>query len=271
MNELQKKVVKKVEECYELAAEVYGRTFQFPEILFKKRGRVAGTAQSFYGRSGVLNFNMKLLEQNEADFLENTVPHEVAHLVTFDLHGTIRNQNGRRSSHGPEWKAVMRSLGVNPSTTHNYDVSDAGGHHKTKHVYQCGCGKQYAIGPTIHRNIQNGQVRFHNRTCLRVHGPIKYVATAGQVSRQEAKQMVSKKVEAPVQKPVVKPDPIRKGRKSPTRMSIARAMAAKAGVDSRTFRKALCEVNGCNDHAARGVWSSLIREGLVVNGLTVGK
>ena len=48
-----------------------------------------------------------LTEMNAEDQVHDTILHELAHALTFERHGRVR-------SHGPEWKAIARSLGATP-------------------------------------------------------------------------------------------------------------------------------------------------------------
>ena len=73
-----------VRSVLDKAEALYGDMFETPEILFTKKGRVAGAAHS---GSWLINFNEVLLQENIEEFIRNTVPHEVAHLVAYRIHG----------------------------------------------------------------------------------------------------------------------------------------------------------------------------------------
>ena len=92
------------EQCAESALDAlriletaYGRTFRTPELAFDLRGRTAGLA--YYGTPRI-RINLSLAERNTEHFLRETVPHEVAHLVSFELYGS------RGRGHGAHWKSV---------------------------------------------------------------------------------------------------------------------------------------------------------------------
>lgn len=82
------------------------------KVEFSLRGQSAGWAMGV----DYLNFNLELAKRNLQAFCDDTIPHEIAHLIDTRLHG--------KSSHGSSWKWVMGVLGVNPSRCHNYDVSE---------------------------------------------------------------------------------------------------------------------------------------------------
>lgn len=124
----------KARECIaayvQKANERLGAQLPMPTCSFDLRGKTAGKALS--GRRGrgtgpglsaqpVLHvqLNSVLFQENVQSFLQDTIPHEVAHLVTRQLYGR------GVASHGPEWQRVMRTLGVEPRRTHQYDVSNA--------------------------------------------------------------------------------------------------------------------------------------------------
>ncbi len=82
---------------------LYGRAFELPSIEWNLRGSFAGRAD---GRNNRMRLNPVLLCENTEDFIKQTVPHEVAHLANRTVHGPhVR-------PHGPEWKSMMRALGL---------------------------------------------------------------------------------------------------------------------------------------------------------------
>jgi len=70
----------------DVANERYDLSLNYPSVGFTVRGTNGGTAN--HGTWHV-NFNMGLLVDNMDEYLNQTIPHEVAHLVTFAIHGQI--------------------------------------------------------------------------------------------------------------------------------------------------------------------------------------
>ena len=169
---LNNQIIDKVHEIFDNASKIFNRDFDFPTILFKKRGKVAGIANHV---TNTLNFNMVLLTENTDHFLKTTVPHEWSHLIARELclH--------RIQPHGREWKAVMIKLGASPNRCHSYNTANSTVYEKTKYVYICSCQK-HAVGPVRHKKLQKG-VRY---TCNRCKGNLNFVKNAGKVSRKEA-------------------------------------------------------------------------------------
>ncbi len=132
-----------------------------PEIFFDLRGMAAGQANY---RENKIRLNRELLEKYENDFIEQTVPHEYAHLVAYQKFG------GRIRPHGKEWRSVMQALGAEPRRTHNYQVSPA----RTcrRFLYQCNCpGKDYQLTSIRHNRIKRGSHYF----CSKCKGPLIFV------------------------------------------------------------------------------------------------
>jgi SprT protein len=100
---MQEKILNKVEESFLKAEKYYNRTFPRPRIIFKRSGTTAGYAKR---NCSELMFQLDLAEHHEKDFIDNTVPHEVAHCIQFHLYP-------KSQGHGYEWKFIMsRVMGI---------------------------------------------------------------------------------------------------------------------------------------------------------------
>lgn len=157
--ELHSRVIEKLEEVITIAEEHFEQKFAFPTIVYKKRGRTAGTANT---RGWTLDFNRALFEQNVEDFLARTVAHEMAHLIDSQInpegheHRVVRGRNGyrrtKRDIHGRHWKNVMRVIGADSSRCHSYDVSTVS-RKSERFVWICSVhGTEMSLGPKQHRN-----------------------------------------------------------------------------------------------------------------------
>ena len=144
-------VIDKVYECFEKY-----QIEDTPIILFSKRGKVAGTAN--FGK-WTLNFNKVLMEENPETFINQTVPHECAHLIARLLNKNIK-------PHGREWQNVIITLGGNPKRCHSYDTSNSAVYHKTKYLYKCDC-QNHVVGPTVHKKMNDG-IKYNCRGCKSV-------------------------------------------------------------------------------------------------------
>ena len=148
-----------VESCYRRAEIYFQRRFERPLLAFNLRGMAAAVA---YPGKNAIRINNRLLEQNSEDFLHNTVPHEVSHLIAYRLHGQ------RIAPHGTEWAAIMREVfGRAPRRCHDYDVRPS---MTTAYRYQCGCQAGHALSTRRHNNALRGR-RYYCRRCRQ---PLRY-------------------------------------------------------------------------------------------------
>lgn len=150
---LQRHLLVRVEEAWCLACEVHP-DLPRPRVWFDLRGRSAG--QAHYRRGG-LRFNRTLLRENRQAFMDEIVPHEMAHWLVFHL------EEGRRiRPHGREWQTVMRRLyGLPPNTTHRFDVSRAS---PMPYLYRCRCQTPHRFTPRRHAQALRG-THYRCRRC----------------------------------------------------------------------------------------------------------
>lgn len=132
--ELRDRVERKVLACLAIAREKYpGHEFEVPEIRYDVKNTDGGLA---YGVQWLIRLNLILCFENEAHFIDTTVPHEVAHLVQRRVYGAVRrNPDGsvmldpvtkrpkKVRSHGPEWAEVMGHFGLPATRCHSYSVA----------------------------------------------------------------------------------------------------------------------------------------------------
>jgi SprT protein len=127
----------------------YGINLPEAAIDFSLRGRCAGQARiDREGRTSV-RINHQLLAENLSDFLKNTIPHEIAHLV---VNWQARNKRRRPRPHGPEWQAVMHDcFGLEATRCHHYRTTPARIVPRP-FLYRCSCREHYLTG-TLHNRI----------------------------------------------------------------------------------------------------------------------
>lgn len=130
-------VTDEVHRLYDIASTKLTRHFPVPAVTFRKSGKNAGTA---FLQQNRINFNPVLYVHNADAFIDNVIPHEICHLLTYQVYGRVK-------PHGAEWQRLMRDLfDAEPSTTHNFDLSAL----KLKtFLYRCQCGE---IPLTIRRH-----------------------------------------------------------------------------------------------------------------------
>lgn len=184
--QVQKRVKDKLAECITLAEKKYNQTFTMPTISYKLRGCTAGKALP---GQWTVKFNAQLLMENLDDFIDRTVPHELAHLITDRIYpeahqggitfGYGRIRRKKRNPHGSEWQSVMRALGVQDVTRcHSYDVSNARVKNKKRVEYKCtGCGFILGMGPKAHKREQQYPGTYWHKGCKGFKLVLKAAAT----------------------------------------------------------------------------------------------
>ncbi len=194
----------KVRWCMDLVKKHYNDPhIVCGDIVWDVRGRNGGY---YMPGTSVIHLNPILFNENVDDYLENTIPHEVAHLVhyfrkgddiTYRLRVRALGIRQKRDIHGPGWKAVMRVFGIrNPARCHSYDVSNSQVRVKNKFHYKCSsCGKDYFIGPKRHKKILAG-VKYWGLCCGKSSSLV-FQTELGQVTLQQAKDKVEQKIVKP--------------------------------------------------------------------------
>lgn len=152
---LQQRLFDKVEACYQIAEQHFEQTFPRPEIGFKLRGRSAGTAHLQLNK---LRFNPVLLTENQQAFIDEVVPHEICHLLCFQLFGKVK-------PHGKEWQSLMKTLfSLVPRTTHSFDTTSLS---VTQIDYLCGCG-HIKLSIRRHNKVCRGQTQYRCKRCQQI-------------------------------------------------------------------------------------------------------
>ncbi|MGA9469160.1 MAG: SprT-like domain-containing protein [Candidatus Macondimonas sp.] len=129
-----------------------------PQLAFDLRGTRAGCASA----DGRIRLNPVLLRENPADFLAQTLPHEVAHWVVFLWRPGA-------APHGPEWREVMNWLDAPARRCHGFDVGRARVRILRRHPYACAC-RAHEVSAILHRRIQGGAA-YRCRACGSVLRP----------------------------------------------------------------------------------------------------
>ena len=138
------------------AHQIYGVKIE-PTVTFDLKGRTMGQANY---RDNVLRFNLTALSVDGGwkHLYEETVPHEVAHLVQYTIGPRDRKAN---PPHGRIWQGVMRQLGHKPEVYHSIDLPKA--RQRRTFEYVCGC-RTHTISSVIHNRINKGY-SYKCRTC----------------------------------------------------------------------------------------------------------
>lgn len=129
------------------ANEKYGINLN-PDIRFDLKGRASGQA-GYKGSKFYIRINPEAIEKGFDHVINNTVPHEVAHLVCYVKFPAERG-------HGRYWKTVSKNLGMRDvKRCHNIALTPT---RKTrKFVYKLASGRMIEISSIRHNKIIKGQ------------------------------------------------------------------------------------------------------------------
>ena len=153
---MKTEIIKQAEETIERANSILismnKQPIPSPEFRFSfRRARQTGLAgckiMTENGKRVIkdtfLKFNIRTAEANREDFLNQTVGHEVAHLM-----GYVLGSDG----HDYIWRDCCRKLGVTPLVYAPYVLE---GYHQ----YTCKCGSNFNMTEKMHRRMQAGEIR----------------------------------------------------------------------------------------------------------------
>ncbi|WP_131865483.1 SprT family zinc-dependent metalloprotease [Biostraticola tofi] len=149
---LQQAVMRCLRSKLLLAETHFGREFAVPLINYQQRGTSAGTA---WLEKWEIRLNPLLLIENQQMFIDEVVPHELAHLLVY-------RQFGRVAPHGREWRWMMSQvLHTSPSRTHNFSLDAL----PTKTwSYLCRC-QAHSLTVRRHKRVQRGEAQYRCRHC----------------------------------------------------------------------------------------------------------
>lgn len=138
----------------ERAAERWPSALAPVSVSLALRGRTAGDVCP---RTAAIRYNGELLARHGDAFLQEIVPHEVAHVVV------ARAFPGRRRPHGPEWREVMGFFGVRARSCHHFETTPA--RRVGRVPYRCACAQPHLLTVRAHRRIRRGFATYYCREC----------------------------------------------------------------------------------------------------------
>ena len=159
---LHARVETKVAQVIQSLELHYNRKFATPVIDYKLRGVVAGKA--LCGKN-VVRFQPVLLTANEAEYMKETIAHEVCHLIDYEMNPAnfTRRYGRKRQLHGITWQRLMLITGHTPETTHNMDVEAVRVRQVVRHEWVCTCGAIMKLGPKQHPQQLNNHDTYRPR------------------------------------------------------------------------------------------------------------
>ena len=145
----------KIEKLIDDANCYFGASLDVPSLSFRRSGANAGTAHL---QKNKINLNPIYALENQQEFLSQVIPHEVAHIVAFQIYGKVK-------PHGKEWQSIMKVIfKCEPKTRHAMETSEP----RTNSVlYYCHCG-DVELSIRRHNKVQRGEQKYQCRKCNQI-------------------------------------------------------------------------------------------------------
>ena len=141
----------------EKAGILLDRHFDLPLIRFDLQGQAAGQYRSH--PRPCIRYNLVLAAAQFDAFLERTPGHEVAHCIIDQLHPQRRTR-----PHGPEWRQLMKDLGLDASRCHTFILDEVPTRRQRRFDYRCAC-QAHRLSATRHNRILRGQAEYRCGSC----------------------------------------------------------------------------------------------------------
>jgi SprT protein len=154
---LQQQALAHTQRLISSAADHFGVHIPEAEVRFDLRGKAAGMARFHPRGDWIIRYNQMMLDENAQAFIEQTVPHEVAHLVARAVHGAAIRP------HGAEWQSIMRFFGAKPVRCHNFALPRSSQRRMRYFPYRCDCGDHQLSSIRHHRCLSG--VTYLCRRC----------------------------------------------------------------------------------------------------------
>ncbi|WP_288474133.1 SprT family zinc-dependent metalloprotease [uncultured Pantoea sp.] len=149
---LQQAVMRSLRQSLDRANQVLESAWPEPKLLYQQRGTAAGTA---WLNAWEIRLNPVLLLENQQAFIDEVVPHELAHLLVW-------KQFGRVAPHGKEWKWMMEQvLGVPARRTHRFEIASV---RSNTFAYRCQC-QQHQLTVRRHNRVLRKESEYRCVDC----------------------------------------------------------------------------------------------------------
>ena len=159
------------------ASKAYDRPFHKIAVSLDLKGTCAGKAYHWENR---IKLNRFLLNQNPEEMINQTLPHEIAHVIAHIQYPFCKR------GHGPEWRSVMRMFGLEPDRCHEFNTSNVGTWKLKRFEWLCPCGPKTMAAIRHKRALKNirerGNSGYTCRKCKTYLAP----GSAGQAGVQRA-------------------------------------------------------------------------------------
>jgi predicted SprT family Zn-dependent metalloprotease len=152
-------VKKKFDELVVLATDIYGINMRLLTLKTTIKGKTLGRATMCFDPIKLeINLNINAINGTDKQFefiLEETLPHEMAHIVNF-----LSPRTGKKHNRG--WKNVCRVLGGSGEVKFSYsDIGEISSYKAPKKYIYNVKGTDVALGVVRHNRLQSGEHTYH--------------------------------------------------------------------------------------------------------------
>jgi len=140
-------------ELLDIARIKYGNIPEV-EIIFTDKGSALGRAIVKNGKYKV-EYSREAIEQDVADAYNDTIPHELAHIIEC-----WKYHNGRKMTHSRIWKSICINLGGTGQRCSNSEVKLTPKRIHRYYKYVANSGKVIWFSRTRHNKLQSGKIIF---------------------------------------------------------------------------------------------------------------
>ena len=110
--ELQGVAQAAADKAWKIFKHVYPRVGTMPKIVLNRRLKTTAGRCDLAARE--VDLSVDLMRANMAEFQKIIIPHELAHMVAWDIY--------KDPGHGADWKRVMVIYGIPPDRCHSLTV-----------------------------------------------------------------------------------------------------------------------------------------------------
>lgn len=142
--EKKRLITKKVNEVVRLARSLYGDLPKVNLSVFKNAKHHA--LATVCGELLLIQFSEESIEKYFDDLINDTIAHEVAHLVAIYFY--------KNKSHNKQWKEICKTLGGNGRAVSNHILTPERLHRY--HKYKLDSNEIIWLSSMKHRQVQNG-------------------------------------------------------------------------------------------------------------------
>lgn len=128
------------------------------KVKFTIRPNMGTNAGKAYGDLSI-EINLAMARQNLEFICNNTIPHEIAHILCFYFRWDL--------GHGHKWKVVAMSLGCSGDSRFSFEktgIQPVMMRQRSKYLHKATCGTELWLSDVMHGKVMQGQVRVLHST-----------------------------------------------------------------------------------------------------------